>query len=73
MSDSFVTPWAIVHQAPLSMEFSRQESWSGLPFSSPTDLPDPGIETGSTVSQGDFFFFTAEPPGKLYIIRKMTY
>ena len=74
MSDSFVTPWAIVHQAPLSMEFSRQESWSGLPFSSPTDLPDPGIEPGSPVSQGDFFFFfTAEPPGKLYIIRKMTY
>ena len=39
-------PWTIVHQAPLSMEFSRQEYWRGLPFSSPGDLPDPGIELG---------------------------
>ena len=42
----FVTPWTIAHQAPLSMEFSRQEYWSGLPFSSPGDLPEPGIEPG---------------------------
>ena len=69
MSDSFATPWAVVHQAPLSMEFSRQDCWSGLPFSSPVDLPDPGIEPGSPLSQGVFFFFfTAEPPGKLPII-----
>ena len=40
----FVTPWTAAHQAPPSMEFSRQEYWSGLPFSSPGDLPDPGIE-----------------------------
>ena len=41
VSDS-MTPWTVAHQAPLSMEFSRQESWSGLPFPSPQDLPDPG-------------------------------
>ena len=39
----FVTPWTLTCQAPLSMEFSRQEYWSGLPFPSPGDLPDPGI------------------------------
>ena len=42
-----VTPWNVAYQAPLSMEFSRQEYWSGLPFPSPRDLPDPGIEPGS--------------------------
>ena len=52
MSDS-VTPWTVVHQAPLSMEFSRQEYWSGLPFPSPGDLPDPGIEPRSSVLQAD--------------------
>ena len=41
VSNSFVTLWTVAHQAPLSMEFSRQESWSGLPFPSPGDLPDP--------------------------------
>ena len=40
----FLTPWTIAHQAPLSMEFSRQEYWSGLPFPSPGDLSDPGIK-----------------------------
>ena len=44
----FVTPWTVAYQAPVSMGFSRQENWSGLPFSSPEDLPDPGIEPGST-------------------------
>ena len=43
-SDSFVTPCAIAHQDPLSMAFSSQEHWSGLPFPSPGDLPDPRIE-----------------------------
>ena len=43
----FVTPWTVAYQAPPSMEFSRQEYWSGLPFPSPGDLPDPGIESGS--------------------------
>ena len=45
MSDS-ATPWTITYQVPLSMGFSRQEYWSGLPFPSPRDLPDPGIEPG---------------------------
>ena len=44
MSDSLLTPWAIAHQAPLSMGFPRQEYWNALPFPSPRDLPDPGIE-----------------------------
>ena len=49
MSDS-VTSQAVAHQAPLSMEFSRQEYWSGLPFPSPGGLPDPGIEPTSLKS-----------------------
>ena len=44
MFDSPATPWTVAHQVPLSMEFSRQEYWSGLPFPSPEDLPNPGIE-----------------------------
>ena len=54
----FVTPWTVAHQAPLSMRFSRQEYWSGLPFPSPGDLPDPGIEPASLTSPtlaGRFF------------------
>ena len=43
----FATPWTVDYQASLSMESSRQEYWSGLPFPSPGDLPDPGIEPGS--------------------------
>ena len=43
----FVTLWTVAHQAPQSMGFSRLEYWSGLPFPSPGDLPDPGIETRS--------------------------
>ena len=43
----FATPWTVAYQAPPSMGFSRQECWSGLPFPSPGDLPDPGIEPGS--------------------------
>ena len=55
MSDSFVKPWTVAYQAPLSMGFPRQESWSGLPFSPPGDLPDPGIEPGSPALAGVFF------------------
>ena len=51
----FVTRWTIAHEAPLSMEFSRQEYWSGLPFPSPGDLPDPGIKHRSLTLQVDFF------------------
>ena len=58
----FVTPWTVAHQAPLSMRFSRQEYWSGLPFPSPGDLPDPGIEPRSPKLQADAL--TSEPPGK---------
>ena len=49
----FATPWTVAHQAPLSMEFSRQEYWSGLPFPSLKDLPDPGIKPGSPALQAD--------------------
>ena len=58
----FVTPWAVAYQAPLSMGFSRQECWSGLPFPSPGDLPDPGIEPGSLTLQADTL--PSELPGK---------
>ena len=53
MSDSFVTPWTVAHQAPLFMRFPRQEYWSGMPFPSPGDLSDPGIETVSSALQED--------------------
>ena len=62
MSD-FATPWTVAYQAPPSMEFSRQEYWSGLPFPSPGDLPDPGIEPGFPTLQADAL--PSEPPGKL--------
>ena len=61
VSDS-VIPWAVAYQAPLSMEFSRQEYWSGLPFPSPGDLPDPGIEPRSPALQEDSLL--SELPGK---------
>ena len=61
----FLIPWAVVHQAPLFMEFSRQEYWSGLPFLSPGDLCEPGIKPESFVSPAlAGRFFTTEPPGK---------
>ena len=62
MSDSYATPWTVAHQVPPSMGFSRQEYWSGLPFPSPGDLPDPGIEPRSPALQADAL--TSEPPGK---------
>ena len=52
---TLATPWTVACQAPLSVGFSKQESWSGLPFSSPGDLPDPGIKPGSPAPQADFF------------------
>ena len=61
----FATPWIIALQAPLSMEFSRQDYWSGLPFPSPGDLPDPGIEHASPAPPSLVGrFFTTAPPGK---------
>ena len=53
MSDAFVTPWAIAHQGPLSMELHREEYWSGLSFPSPRDLPNPGMEPTSPAWPAD--------------------
>ena len=50
---TLATSWTVAHQVPLSMGFSRQEYWGGLPFPSPGDLPDPGIEAGSPALQAD--------------------
>ena len=58
----FVTPWPIACHIPLSMEFSRQEYWRGLPFPSPEDLPNPGIEVRSPALQADSLL--SEPPRK---------
>ena len=62
MSDSEIS-WTGAFQAPPSIGFSRQEYWSGLPFTSPGDLPDPGIEPGSPALEADAL--TSEPPGKV--------
>ena len=61
MSDS-ATPWTVAHKAPLSMGFPRLEYWSGLPFPTPGDLPDSGIEPMSPALSGGFF--TTDPPEK---------
>ena len=58
----FATPWTVAHQDPPTMGFPRQEYWSGLPFPSPGDLPDPGVESLSPSLAGGFF--TTEPLGK---------
>ena len=58
----FAMPWTVAHQAPLSMGFSRQEYWSGLPFPSPGDLPNPWIEPMSPALQADSL--PSKPPGK---------
>ena len=62
----FVTQWTVAHQAPLSMGFSKQEYLSGLPFPSPRDLPNPGIEARSPVLTG--VFFASEPAGKPMVL-----
>ena len=62
MSVSFVTPWTVAQEAPLSMGFTRQEYWSGLPFLFLGDLPDPDIQPESLLLAGGFS--TAESPGK---------
>ena len=62
VSDSFMTPEAAASQASLSMGFPRQEYWSGWPFPSPRDFPNPGMEPSSpTLADG---FFTTDPPLK---------
>ena len=60
----FVTPWTVVHQVALSMEFSRPEYWSGLPLPPPGDLPDPGIEPKTSLASPALAAFTTVPPGK---------
>ena len=64
----FATPWTVALQAPPSMGLSRQKYWSGLPFPSPGDLPDPGIEPRSPTLQADAL--TSEPPGKQLLVNK---
>ena len=77
MPNSFATPWTTACQAPLSMGFSRQDYWSGLPCPPPEDLPDPGIEPTSPALAGGLF--TTEPTGNphvhicIYIIHLYTY
>ena len=65
----FLTLWTVAHQAPLSTEFSKQEYWSGLPFPSPWDFPNPGIEPASPALQADSLpriqEFSTEPPREL--------
>ena len=64
----FATPWTAAYQAPPSVGFSRQECWSGLPFPSPGNLPDPGIEPGSPSLQVDAL--PSEPLGKPQVVVK---
>ena len=63
-----MTLWTVACEVPLPMEYSRPECWSVLPFSTPGDLPDPGIEPTSPALAGGFF--TTEPPGK-YVIPQL--
>ena len=68
----FVNPWTIACQAPLSVELSRQEYWSGLPFSTPADFPDPRIERESPALAGGFF--TTSTTGEAHgVLREMLY
>ena len=64
----FATPWTVASQAPLSMKFSRQEYWSGVPFPPPGDLPNPGMEPGSPALQADSL--SAALPGQTNICIK---
>ena len=61
-----VTPWTVAHQVPLSVEFSRQEYWSGLPFPTPGDLPNSGIELASPALASRFFITVL--PGKSTVL-----
>ena len=65
MSNSFAIPWTVAFQTPLCVGYPRQECWSGLPFPSPRDLPDPGIRPRSPVFAGGLFI--SEPPGEAWI------
>ena len=65
----FAIPWTVTYQAPPSMEFSRQQCWSGLPFPSPRDLPDPGVEPMSPALQADALL--SELTGKALLITNL--
>ena len=67
----FAIPWTVAYQAPPSMGFSRQEYWSGLPFPSPGDLPDPVMEPRSPTLQADALL--SEPPGKTHTVVRNCY
>ena len=67
----FVTLWTVAYEASLSMGFSSQEYWSGLPLPSPGELPNPGIEPGSPALEADVL--TSEPPGKFLLHEKMNF
>ena len=67
---TLVTPWTIPYQAPLSLRFPRQESWSGLPFASSGNIPDPGIKPASPELAGEFFTTESHGKPKGYIAAK---
>ena len=66
-----MTPWTVARQVPLSVGFSRQEIWRGLPFPHPGDLPNPGIEPWSPALQADSL--PTEPPGKPALYSRLLY
>ena len=68
VSDS-ATPWTVAYQAPLFLGLPRQEYWSGLPFPSPGDLPNPGIKPRSPILQADAL--PSEPPGKPHVLERL--
>ena len=67
----FATPWSLAQQAPLSLNFSRQECWSGLPFPSPGDLPNPGLEPRSPALQADSLL--SEPQGSPWVSKELCF
>ena len=69
----FATPWTMAHQAPLSIGFSRQEYWNGLPFPSPEDLPDPGVKAGSPALQAYSVWATRDAQSLLEVCSKVWY
>ena len=69
----FATPWTVAYQAPLSIEFSRQGYWSGLPFPSPGDLPNPGIKPRSPALQADALLSDLLGKHDMLIKKSMTY
>ena len=64
-----MTPWTVAHQAPQSMEFSRQEYWNGLPFPSPGDLPDPGLEPMFPTLPADSLLSESPGVGRVVVLK----